>query len=165
MSEHKATITWNREGRAFTYETYSRDHEWTFAGGAAARASAAPAFRGNPDLVDPEAALVAALSSCHMLTFLALAARRGLVIDAYSDDAVGFLEKNAEGKLAVTRVVLRPRIDFGGAQTPAPEVVAELHEKAHDQCFIANSVRTAVTIEPAKSPPAPRGARATKGAS
>jgi organic hydroperoxide reductase OsmC/OhrA len=98
--------------------------------------------------VDPEEAFVAALSSCHLLTFLAIAARRRLVVDDYSDEAIGYLEKNAEGRLAVTRVVLRPRVAFGGAGPPATEELASLHELAHAQCFIANSVRTEVTVEP-----------------
>jgi organic hydroperoxide reductase OsmC/OhrA len=147
MSEHRVNVDWERGGRDFMYETYSRDHRWTFEGGSTVMASAAPAYRGNPELVDPEAALVAALSSCHMLSFLALAARRGLVIEHYADDAVGYLEKNQEGKLAVTRVVLRPRIELGRGASAGPDVIHQLHEKAHEVCFIASSVKTEVTVE------------------
>ena len=146
MSEHKATVRWMRDGKDFTYKTYSRDHLW-IANGNEIPASATPAYLGNPDRVDPEAALVAALSSCHMLTFLALAANRGFVIESYEDDAVGRLEKNANGKLAITRVELRPKIVFGGAKQPTPADLDALHDKAHKECFIANSVTTDVQVK------------------
>jgi len=146
MSEHRVQVTWQRGGIDFGYESYPRDHRWRFEGGVEVPASAAPAFRGDPKRVDPEAAFVAALSSCHMLTFLAIASRKRLVVDAYEDDAVGFLEKNAAGKLAVARVVLRPRVRFADAP-PAAEAIADLHERAHRECFIANSVRTEVAVE------------------
>jgi organic hydroperoxide reductase OsmC/OhrA len=97
--------------------------------------------------MDPESALVGALSSCHMLTFLAIACKKQFVVDHYRDEAVGFLEKNAKGKLAITRVVLRPKITFGGTTSPTPEQMATLHERAHAECFIANSVITEVTVE------------------
>ena len=97
--------------------------------------------------MDPESALVGALSSCHMLTFLAIACKKQFVVDRYQDEAVGFLEKNAKGKLAVTRVTLRPKVTFGGTASPTPEQLAALHERAHAECFIANSVITEVTVE------------------
>lgn len=147
MAEHKITLEWKRETESFTYDSYNRDHVWVFDGGARVPASAAPAYRGNPAQVNPEDALVAALSSCHMLTFLAVAAKRKFVVDRYSDHAVGFLEKNANGKLAVTRVILRPKVTFGGATQPTPEQLTSLHEEAHNGCFIANSVTTGVTVE------------------
>ena len=147
MSDHAATIDWNRAGRDFTYESYDRDHTWTFAGGAVVKASAAPGFRGSPELIDPEEAFVASLSSCHMLTFLALAAKAKFVVDRYTDRAVGHLEKNDQGRLAVARVELAPVIAFAG-DAPTAEELAELHHKAHDRCFIANSVKTHVTVEP-----------------
>ena len=146
MSEHRVQVNWERGGVDFGYESYPRDHFWTFEGGVRVPASAAPAFRGNPERVDPEAAFVAALSSCHMLTFLAIASRKRLVVDGYEDEAVGLLEKNEAGKLAMTRVVLRPRVLFAGP-TPGPDVVADLHERAHRECFIANSVLTRVEVE------------------
>ena len=105
------------------------------------------AYRGNRAHVNPEEGLVAALSSCHMLTFLAVAAKKQFVVDQYSDHAVGFLEKNQKGKLAITRVVLHPRVVFGGPTPPTPEQIAALHERAHAECFIANSVLTDVTVE------------------
>ena len=149
MSEHKVELEWKRESERFTYDTYNRDHVLTFEGGARVPASAAPAYRGNPALVNPEEGLVAALSSCHMLTFLAVAAKKRFIVDRYSDHAVGFLEKNQNGRLALTRVVLRPQIEFSGPTLPNPTEVAELHELAHSGCFIANSVTTVVTIEAA----------------
>ena len=146
MSEHRVHVSWERKGVDFGYESYPRDHEWRFEGGVGVPASAAPAFHGNHERVDPEAAFVAALSSCHMLTFLAIASRKRLVVDAYDDEAVGWLAKNESGKLAMTRVVLRPRVVFAGA-APSPEALAELHERSHRECFIANSVVTQVEVE------------------
>jgi organic hydroperoxide reductase OsmC/OhrA len=147
MSEHRVTVAWERGARDFTYEVYSRDHTWEFVGGATISASAAPGYRGNPDLVDPEQAFVASLSSCHMLTFLSLAAKKRFIVDRYTDAATGHLEKNEDGKLAVARVVLRPEIAFGGEKQPSPEELGELHERAHDLCFVASSVTTAVSVE------------------
>jgi organic hydroperoxide reductase OsmC/OhrA len=147
MSEHRVTVTWERATEDFTYETYSRSHTWEFEGGVEVPASAAPAYRGDPERVDPEEAFVAALSSCHMLTFLAIAARKRLVVDAYRDSAVGYLEENEAGKLAVTRVVLRPEVTF--REPPSAEALERLHHQAHEHCFIANSVKTDVRVEPA----------------
>ena len=119
MSEHKASIVWARNGADFGYKNYPRDHVWRFPNGVEVPGSAAPAYLGNPQRVDPEAAFVAALSSCHMLTFLALASNKGFVVDSYEDAAVGHLEKNAGGKLAITRVELHPKIVYSGAKQPA----------------------------------------------
>jgi len=149
MSEHKATVNWTRNGADFGYKTYPRDHKWRFDGGVEVPASAAPAYLGNPKLVDPESAFVAALSSCHMLTFLALASNKGFVVDSYEDHAVGHLEKNAAGKLAVTRVELHPKIAYSGAKMPTAADLEWLHDKAHRECFIANSVTTEVRVVPA----------------
>jgi organic hydroperoxide reductase OsmC/OhrA len=148
MSEHKATIHWTRQTAEFTYETYGRDHDWHFDAGITVRASASPAYLGNERCVDPEEAFVASLSSCHMLTFLALAARKRYIVDDYQDDAVGSLEKDASGRLAVTRVTLHPLVNFAAERTPAPEEVRHMHEQAHRACFIANSVKTEVLVEP-----------------
>ncbi len=147
MSEHSVTVAWRRTSASFDYEVYNRDHSWSFDAGVQVRASAAPAYRGDPDCVDPEEAYVAALSSCHMLTFLAIASRKRLTVDAYEDNATGFLEKNVHGKLAVTRVVLRPQVRFSGSVAPSQDELARLHEQAHQGCIIANSVLTTVTIE------------------
>jgi organic hydroperoxide reductase OsmC/OhrA len=147
MSEHKIGLEWKRESERFTYDTYNRDHIVTFEGGARVPASAAPAYRGNPALVNPEEGFVAALSSCHMLTFLAVAAKKRFAVDRYVDDAVGYLEKNQQGKMAITRVTLHPRVEFSGSPLPTPADIAELHELAHSGCFIANSVTAEITIE------------------
>ena len=148
MSEHKVTIKWERHGADFGYKKYSRDHVWRFENGVETPASAAPTYLGNPQRVDPESAFVAALSSCHMLTFLALASNKGFVVDRYEDNAVGRVEKNAKGKLAVTRVELRPRILFSGDKQPTQADLDWLHDKAHRECFIANSVTTEVRVAP-----------------
>ena len=146
MSEHRATVSWKRSSSDFTYDSYNRSHSWRFEGGQEVSASASPDFLGDADRVDPEEGFVASLSSCHMLTFLAIAARKRFVVDSYSDSAVGFMEKNAEGKLAVTRVELRPRIIFGGEKKPSAEELDRMHEQSHNACFIANSVRTEITV-------------------
>ncbi|MDB5810046.1 MAG: osmotically inducible protein OsmC [Betaproteobacteria bacterium] len=146
MSEHKANIIWSREGKDFGYKNYSRDHVWRFPNGVEVPGSAAPAYLGNADRVDPEGAFVAALSSCHMLTFLAVASMKGFVVDSYNDEAVGHLNKNAAGKMAVTQVDLHPKIAFSGAKQPTAADLDALHDKAHKECFIANSVTTEVKV-------------------
>jgi organic hydroperoxide reductase OsmC/OhrA len=145
--EHHASIIWRRTSESFTYETYNRAHEWRFHGSVVA-ASAAPDFRGDAALVNPEEAFVASLSSCHMLTFLAMAAKKRFVMDSYSDDAVGYLEKNESGRLAMTRVVLRPRIQWAQGVIVSQVDLDVLHHQAHEGCFIANSVKTNVIVEP-----------------
>src|SRR5690242_11244969 len=120
MSEHKATIEWRRETPDFAYETYNRDHDWAFDAGVTARDAANPAYLGNESCVDPEEAFVASLSSCHMLTFLALAAKKRYIVDDYHDEAVGILAKDATGNLSVTRVTLRPQVSFSGDKIPSP---------------------------------------------
>ena len=147
MSKHLASLRWNRNGKPFTYEGYSRDHEWIFEGGQRLTGSAAEAFLGSLEGVDPEEALVVALSSCHMLTLLAIAAKKGWTVESYDDDAEGTLGKNDAGKLSLTRVTLRPRIIFAEGKTPDAEALQRLHHQAHENCFIANSVKTEVVIE------------------
>ena len=147
MSEHRARVEWRRGDAPFTYQEYSRNHTWGFTGGVEVPASAAPAYLGEEQRVDPEEAFVASLSSCHMLTFLALCAKKRLLVESYRDEAVGHLEKNDAGKLAVSRVVLRPTIEFGGDNRPSRDELAHLHDRAHAHCFIANSVTTEVTVE------------------
>lgn len=147
MSEHHATLTWTRGESGFGYKEYPRTHAWTFPrSGQTLKAAAAPAFLGAEDCVDPEEAYVAALASCHMLTFLAIASRSGFVVDRYEDRPVGFLEKGENGKLWLSRIELRPEIAFSGERQPSPADLATLHDKAHHECFLANSVRTSVTI-------------------
>jgi len=148
MSEHNASIRWSRGNHPFTYDGYSRDHQWSFDGGQTLVASAAQAYLGSAEGVDPDEALVAALSSCHMLTLLAIAAKKGWVVESYEDDAVGTLAKGANGRLAVTGVVLRPHIVFSGDKLPDDDALQRLHHQSHEHCFIANSVRTEISIEP-----------------
>jgi organic hydroperoxide reductase OsmC/OhrA len=146
MSEHRVAIEWSGGSAEFTYDTYPRDHLWTFEGGIEVPATAAPDFKGTEGLVDPEEAFVASVASCHMLTFLAVAARKRFDVESYRDAAVGYLEKNDEGKLAMTRVELSPEIVFGSS-VPDKEQLEKLHESAHRNCFIANSVTTSVVIQ------------------
>jgi organic hydroperoxide reductase OsmC/OhrA len=153
MSTYTATVRWNRRTEdAFTDGKYSRAHEWAFDGGAVVPASPAPDVvrppLSDPAGVDPEEAFVASLSSCHMLFFLDYARRAGLTIDSYVDEAEGVLEKGADGKGSMTRVTLRPRIAWG-AEAPDAATIAELHHKAHEACFIANSVKSEVKVEAA----------------
>jgi organic hydroperoxide reductase OsmC/OhrA len=147
MSEHPASVRWARGETPFTYETYPRKHRWRFGGGVELDGSAAKEYLGDAALPNPEEALVVALSSCHMLTFLAIAARKRLALESYEDAALGHMEKNAEGKLAITRVELRPRAVFSGA-VPSRDEIAKMHEQAHRACFVANSVKTEVTVHP-----------------
>ena len=145
--EHRATVSWQRTSEAFTYETYNRAHEWSFHG-VTVPASAAPDFKGDAARVNPEEAFVASLSACHMLTFLAICTKRKLSLDAYRDEAIGYLEKNEQGRLAMTRVTLRPQITWSqGVSVPEADL-EKLHHQAHEGCFIANSVKTNVTVEP-----------------
>ena len=146
MYEHKVTLKWERGRAEFSYQKYPRDHTWIFDGGHRMTATAAPAYLGNPANVDPEEAFVAALSSCHMLTFLAIACKEKFVLDSYEDEAVGHMEKNADGKLAITRVELRPKITWSGDRRPSAEELEKMHHSAHENCFIANSVKTDVTV-------------------
>jgi len=141
MSEHKANLLWKRDGADFGYKNYSRNHVWTFENGATLEASAAAQYLGDPQCVDPEQAFVASLSSCHLLTFLALASFQKLTIEQYEDNAVGHLAKNAEGKMVVSRVDLYPKIQFAEGINPPREQLETLHHKAHEECFLANSVK------------------------
>ena len=149
MSEHRFELRWKHAGGEYKYESYDRTHRWRFGGGVEVDASSAPEYLGRAELPNPEEALVAALSSCHMLSFLAIAARQRFAVESYTDEAVGWLEKDADGKLAITRVELRPRTTFSGEKRPGAADVARMHEQAHRVCFIANSVKTQVSVVPA----------------
>jgi organic hydroperoxide reductase OsmC/OhrA len=151
--EYTATVSWRRgSSEPFTDNKYSRAHTWTFDGGVTMPASSSPLSVRLPlsraDAVDPEEAMVASLSSCHMLTFLYLAAKQGHVIESYEDAAVGIMSKNERGKLFISKVTLRPRIVFSGPKQPSAAELAQLHHHAHEECYIANSVRTEVVVEP-----------------
>ena len=153
MHRYTATTTWSRDGAPFTDLKYSRAHRWTFDGGVTVPASSSPHVVPLPmsraDAVDPEEAFVASLSSCHMLTFLWIAGRRGFVVERYHDEAVGELSRDAGGGLAMTSVVLRPRVTFAGERMPDAVTHEAMHHEAHEQCFIARSVKTDVRCEPA----------------
>lgn len=151
MSEHLATVSWQRNGQDFLDGKYSRGHVWRFDGGAEIPASPSPHVVPVPmsveEYVDPEEAFVASLSSCHMLFFLHLAGKAKLVVNEYVDEAVGTMAKNAEGRMAITRVTLRPRIEFSEEHRPDRELLEKLHHQAHELCFIANSVKTEIITE------------------
>lgn len=150
MSAHRATVRWSRTGPDFLRGHYSRAHTWTFDGGATVPASPSPRIVptpwSDPSCVDPEEALVAAAAACHMLTFLHLAARSGYVVERYEDEAEGTLSRTAERRSWVSRIVLRPRIEWGGDHKPAPADIDRLHQEAHAGCFIANSIRSEIVV-------------------
>jgi organic hydroperoxide reductase OsmC/OhrA len=153
MATHHASVIWERAGDAkFTDNRYSRAHRWEFDGGAVVPASSSPAVvplpLSDPAGVDPEEAFVASLSSCHMLWVLFYAAKAGFVVDSYRDAAEGHMEKAADGNMWMARVVLRPDVHFAGA-APDTATLAAMHDKAHHACFIANSVKTTIAVEPA----------------
>lgn len=151
MHRYTARVSWLRNDAPFTDNRYSRGHQWSFDGGIRVPASSSPSVVPLPysvaEAVDPEEALVAAASSCHMLTFLYLAAKQRLVVDSYEDDAFGTMTKNAEGRIAFERITLRPKIAFGGAREPTAAELAELHHAAHAQCYVANSVSCEIVVE------------------
>lgn len=152
MSTYTATIEWNNGGSPFIDNKYSRRHQWIFDGGITVPASSSPHVVPVPmsdaAAVDPEEAFVASLSSCHMLWFLSIAAKRGFVVESYRDEAVGVMSKNSDKKLAMTLVTLHPEVKFSSAAAPTDDVLNELHHAAHESCFIATSVKTEVRCEP-----------------
>ncbi|WP_312814648.1 OsmC family protein [Brevundimonas sp.] len=153
MSQHTAVIEWQRGDQPFSDNKYSRAHNWTFDGGAVVRGSSTPSAMIPPPLsdetaVDPEEALVAAVSSCHMMFFLAYARKDGFIVDSYRDAAEGTLGKDERGKISITDIVLRPAVSWSGDKVPDAAQIAELHHRAHEACYIGNSVRSTVTVEP-----------------
>jgi organic hydroperoxide reductase OsmC/OhrA len=155
--EYRATIRWTRgEGEGFSDNRYSRGHMWSFDGGIEVQGSASPSVVPLPlsreDAVDPEEAFVAAVSSCHMLTFLSIAAKKRFTVDRYEDKALGVMTKNGNGKLFVSKVTLDPMIEFSGDKLPTPEQIADMHHLAHKECFIANSVLTEIVVAGIPSP-------------
>mgnify|MGYP000447462596 CR=1 len=150
--EYIATVRWTRgDGERFTDNRYSRAHQWHFDGGAVVPASSSPLVvrlpLSNPANVDPEEAFVASLSSCHMLFFLSYAAGEGFVVDSYEDQALGIMGRDARGRTSMLKVVLRPRIVFSGERRPNAQQLDALHHRSHEDCFIANSVRSEVVVE------------------
>ena len=164
MSQYSARIHWSRGEQVFTDRRYSRAHRLHFDGGVELPASSSPQVVplpwSDPAAVDPEEMFVASLSSCHMLWFLDIACRAGWCVDAYEDDALGTMARDAGGRLAMTEVTLRPAVAFGGDRLPDAPEVERLHHAAHEACFIANSVRTQVRVQArigaAPISPAPR---------
>ncbi len=152
MSAYTVTVEWQRGDQRFVDKRYSRAHWWKFDSGSEVRASSSPHVVPLPysdeNAVDPEEAFVASLSSCHMLFFLSIAAKEGFCVDSYNDDAEGILEKDAFQRLSMTRVTLRPRVVFSGSPAPSAEEIRRMHHQAHEECFIANSVKTEVRCEP-----------------
>jgi organic hydroperoxide reductase OsmC/OhrA len=152
MSDHHASVRWARGDQPFTDARYSRAHTWAFDGGATIHASSSPDHvplpYSDPSAVDPEEAFVAALSSCHMLVFLYLAAKRGLSVDAYDDEPLGRVTRDTDGQLALTRVVLRPRVVASPGTTLTAEALAKLHDEAHHGCFLARALRAELVVEP-----------------
>jgi organic hydroperoxide reductase OsmC/OhrA len=151
MSQHSATVHWQRHQAKFIDNQYSREHLWKFDGGAEIAASSSPQVvpipYSNAESVDPEEAFVASLSSCHMLWFLAIAAKQKFVVESYTDRAVGVMSKNEEGKLAITSIHLYPQVIFGEERLPTQEQIESMHEEAHHSCFLASSVKAAVVVE------------------
>jgi len=150
--KYEAKVTWARQSaEKFVDNRYSRAHEWAFDGGVTVRASSSPSVVPVPlsatDAVDPEEALVASASSCHMLYFLFFAAKRGFVVDRYEDEAFGVLEKNEAGKMFMSRITLRPHVTCSGDKTPTADEMQALHHSAHDDCFIATSLKTEIAVE------------------
>jgi organic hydroperoxide reductase OsmC/OhrA len=150
--EYTATVRWTRGAdEAFSDSRYSRGHSWSFDCGITVPGSASPSVVPLPlsreDAIDPEEAFVAAVSSCHMLTFLSIAAKKRFVIDSYVDNALGVMTPNDKGKLYVSKVTLDPMIEFSGEKVPTPEQIADLHHLAHQECFIANSVLTEIVVK------------------
>jgi organic hydroperoxide reductase OsmC/OhrA len=153
MSDHHARVLWQRDAaEPFVDQRYSRRHSWHFDGGAVVAGSSSPSVVrlpfSDPSAVDPEEALVASVSSCHLLWFLSLAAEAGWCVDDYDDEAVGHLGRDERGRAAITRIVLRPRVRFGGDHRPDHAEVERLHHAAHEACFIANSLRSEIVCEP-----------------
>jgi len=152
MSTYTAEVRWSRGEQKFTDNRYSRAHVWKFDGGIEVPASSSPHVvplpLSNANAVDPEEAFVASLSSCHLLWFLSLAAKQGYLVDSYVDAPLGVMERNAAGKLAITKVTLRPLVVFSGAKQPDRAALDALHHAAHEECFLAASVKTGIAIEP-----------------
>ena len=152
MSTYTATVAWSRGGQVYTDGKYSRAHTWRFDGGIEVPGSSSPHVvkvpMSNAAAVDPEEAFIASISSCHMLFFLDFARRAGFRIDTYVDEALGELAKDAQGRMAMTVVTLRPQILFSGDRMPSQGDIDSLHHKSHEECFIANSVRSEVRVEP-----------------
>lgn len=147
MSEHRISLAWKRASPDFSYETYDRTHTIMFEGGQTLQGSAAPQYLGRAEHANPEEMLAASLSSCHMLTFLAIAAKSRYVVDTYEDEVTAVLGKNENGAVAVTKIVLKPKVVFSGEKQPDSSQLKALHEKAGKNCFIESSIKSEIVVE------------------
>jgi organic hydroperoxide reductase OsmC/OhrA len=148
MSEHRVSLAWRRATPDFSYDTYDRTHTVMFNGGLTLETSAAVQYMGKEEYSNPEELLAASLASCHMLTFLAIAAKSRYVVDSYEDEATAVLGKNAEGNVAVTKIILKPKVAFSGEKRPDAAQLRSLHDKAGKNCFIESSLKSEVVVEP-----------------
>lgn len=148
MSEHRVSLAWKRTTQDFAYDTYDRTHTVMFNGGLTLEASAAPEYLGKEEYANPEELLAASLASCHMLTFLAIAAKSRYIVDSYEDEATAVLGKNAAGEMAVVKVILKPKAVFSGEKQPDAAQLKGLHDKAGKNCFIESSIKSEVVVEP-----------------
>jgi organic hydroperoxide reductase OsmC/OhrA len=146
MEEFNVKIKWNNPDKELKFDHYSRNHTVYFGGEQTLKNSSAVSYKGDPNASNPEELLLSALSSCHMLTFLAIASKSGYVVASYFDEAKCYLEKNSENKMTVSKIVLQPKIIFTGDKVPDNEKIKSMHDKAHHNCFIANSINCEVAI-------------------
>lgn len=148
MSEHNILLTWKKQTESFAYNEYNRDHQWDFGNGLIVNASSAPQFLGNPDYADPERAFAAALSSCHMLFFIAICSKKRLTLTDYVDHATVLLEKDDDGALVISKVILRPKVTFDSDIEIERQSIEKIHHQSHEKCFLARSVKSEVVVEP-----------------
>ncbi len=147
MSEHNVKLIWKKQTESFAYMDYNRDHQWDFGEGLVVNASSAPQFLGNPEYADPERAFAAALSSCHMLFFIAICSKKRLVVEYYIDKSTAFLEADEQGNLIISKVILRPEVTFAAGTEISRETLEKIHNTSHDKCFLARSVKSDVLVE------------------
>ena len=148
MSEHNLTLTWTKQTESFAYKDYNREHQWDFGEGLIVNASSAPEFLGDPRCADPERAFAAAMSSCHMLFFIAICSTKRLTVQDYVDRATAFLEKDEQGDLVISQIVLRPQVTFAPDVEIDRETIEAIHQKSHDKSFLDKSVKSDVLVEP-----------------
>lgn len=146
-SEHKVKLHWKKETQSFDYKDYNREHDFIFSEKAIVRASSAPQFLGDPDCADPEQAYVAAISSCHLLFFIAYCSKKRITVLDYQDNAMGVLEPNENNALWISQVILNPKVVFEQGHEPDQEGLERLHAMAHKNCFLANSVKSEVRVK------------------
>ena len=151
MSEHKVRVSWEKQTESFAYNDYNRDHQWDFGHNLIVNASSAPQFLGTPEYADPERAFAAALSSCQLLFFIAICSKKRLILESYQDNATAYLEKNAEGELVISKVLLKPEVRFAQGVEVSWEAIEKIHHQAHERCFLARSVCSEIIIEPVRT--------------